>query len=308
MNIPFTINDIKQQYRNPLLEEGVVGAHGDPNCMRIHWDIITICDLHCSYCYARASEQWNELPSKDHINANLELIKQIDKSVEVILLGGEPTLHPHYFYILDQLNSFQNIISTAIISNAQKKFNKEWIQKHNQYNNFFFNITVHPKDSNINIIKDAIMLCDKSKLVVNIMMLGPKFDLVITDMINFCLSHNVTIKVNIPFHPTNTFQFMKSTELYKEWISKFADKFERYLYFELVDGRTFKLNDIDVYLNGLNKFTGWQCSNNNWEISVKSKEIRRCCKGPSTPGSMSCVLPACTCQGLLSAEKFNTNN
>jgi len=308
MDINFKLTDVKRQYRTPSKEKGVVGAHGSADTIRIHWDIITICDLHCSYCYARALEEWHNIPSKDKLDIHLENIKNIDKEVEVVLLGGEPTLSPSYFYLLDQLNTYPNIVSVAILSNAQKKFTPDWVAQHQKYKNFFFNITYHPNDSDIKKTKDAILLCDRNQLVVNIIMLGPKFDLEISEMIDFCLMHEVTVKVNIPFHPFKNTQFAKSSPLYKNWISKFADKFERYLYFELTSGETFVLNDIDVYLNDLNKFKGWQCSNNNWEIGINSKEIKRTCKGPSVEGSMTCVLAACTCQGLLSAEKYNTNN
>ena len=308
MEINFTITDVEQQYRTPFLEKDVIGAHGASDTVRIHWDIITVCDLHCSYCYARVNEQWNDIPSKDKIDATLANIKKIDKEVEVILLGGEPTLSPSYFYILDQLDTYDNVVSLAVLSNAQKKFTPEWVEKHTRYKNFFFNITYHPNDSDFEKTKEAILLCNKEQLVVNIMMLGPKFNEPITAIIDFCKKHNKTVRVNIPFHPTRTTEYMVKKSTYKEWIATFADKFERYLYFKLYNGETYVLNDIDVYLHSLNRFTGWSCKNNNWAISTRSTDLQRMCNGVTDDEFMPCILKACACQGLLSAEKYNTNS
>ena len=92
--------DIIKQYRIPEKEMNT-GFYGSSHTFRLHWDIDTICDFHCAYCYARKQLEWNKIMSKDSIDKVLAQLRQIETPVEVALLGGEPSLSPHYFYILE---------------------------------------------------------------------------------------------------------------------------------------------------------------------------------------------------------------
>ena len=71
---------------------------------RFHWDIITMCNYQCEYCYSRASDhQWNRITRLSQIDTVISNMKLVEYPLEVIVLGGEPTLHPKYFYIMDEI-------------------------------------------------------------------------------------------------------------------------------------------------------------------------------------------------------------
>jgi organic radical activating enzyme len=294
-----------KQYRLPEQEKNA-GVYSSTETMaRLHWDINTICDFHCAYCYARQQLEWNKIMNKDSINKVLNQLRTIGKSTEVVLLGGEPSLSPHYFYILDELEKIPHIVATASISNGQGKVGEEWIANHAKYKNFFFNFSFHPSETTIDILKKHILMAKDCRLLVHILLAGPKFDDITKDVINFCKLHNVTIKANVPFSPINTQVYMTRSKSYKEWIRSYKDYFENYLYFVTEDG-TRVLNDIDVYLEDLNRFKGWMCKNKNFFVDGKL-EISQFCSGPNDGQEyMTCVLERCTCQGLLSDEKINT--
>lgn len=296
---------IVRQYRMPFRESSVVGSHGLGNTIRIHWDIITLCNLNCSYCYARENEPWNKIQTLTQIDNILEMIRRDNiNEYEVILLGGEPTMHPKYFYILDALDQLQNIVSVSTITNGQsKKLDTEWVEKHKIYSKFFLNVTFHPADSDLQSIKSLLSMWDNKRVILNIVLLGPKFNTGILDAINFCKENTITARCNIPFRPDNTDQYLKKTDDYKEWLNSIANEFERYLYFVYNNGTEEVLNDIDVYLRELNKFKGWKCKNNNWSVAVNSTELKRMCNGTTSDEYMTCTLDACTCQGLLSVDK-----
>ena len=86
--------------------------HGDNhliNRLYVHWDITTVCNFKCSYCYARRSylpkNEW--MKTIDFSKMQL-VIKALEKSTLPVflgLLGGEPTLHPRFFEILEILNT-----------------------------------------------------------------------------------------------------------------------------------------------------------------------------------------------------------
>mgnify|MGYP000294131930 CR=1 FL=1 len=75
--------------------------------LNVHWDTLTICQLECSYCYARNTygREWNKLASKTVIDKVIDALSQSFLPFNLGLLGGEPTLGPHYNYIIDELKN-----------------------------------------------------------------------------------------------------------------------------------------------------------------------------------------------------------
>jgi len=298
------VSSFNKQYR--LSEsEHPDGIYGRSDTFRLHWDIITICDMNCPYCYARKQLEWNRISRKESIDEILRKLKKVEEPLEVVLLGGEPSFSPHYFYILDELEKFA--LSTACISNAGGKVNDEWIHKHKKYNNFYFNFTFHPTETDINVFKNNVMTASKYNLLVNVMLLGPKYNTSITEILDFCKEHKVGVAANIPFDPSGMDSYMIKNDKYREWIAGMKPYFKEYLYFES-ENETRTLHDIDVYLEDLNRFKGWQCLNNNYCVDgTSTTEITRMCDKTQTEGKyMTCKLNACVCQGLLSNEKFNS--
>lgn len=291
-----------KQYRLPEMEH-VDGMYGRSDTFRLHWDIITICDMNCPYCYARKQLDWNKIASVEKIDEVISKLKKIEEPLEVVLLGGEPSYSPNYFYILDELEKIA--LSTACISNAGGKVNKEWIERHEKYKNFYFNFTYHPTETDMDIFKENVLAANKYNLLVNIMLLGPKYNVQLTEILDFCEQHNVGVAANIPFDPSGMDSYMLSSDKYKKWINGIRPYFKEYLYFESEKEKKV-LHDIDVYLGGLNKFKGWKCLNNNYCVEgTATTDITRMCDKNQTEKYMTCTLNACTCQGLLSNEKFN---
>ena len=81
---------------------------------RFHWDIIMVCNQKCSYCYARQFDEWGNLNNLKMINSVLNKLKQIKKPIEVVLLGGEPTLSPYYKYICEEIYKLPNLIYSVV--------------------------------------------------------------------------------------------------------------------------------------------------------------------------------------------------
>ena len=105
-----------------------------------------------------------------------------------------------------------------------------------------------------------------------------------------------------------------SKDFYKEF--KRFEEYPEYLVFEKADGTKTKYNDYSVFKNTFTSFKGWDCWNNNYEISYDGyvhrvcfddrvnlikdiqyfKNIKRICP-------VTCPHMSCNCDGLLKIHK-----
>ena len=94
----------------------------DPDHINVHWDVLTICQLHCSYCYARNEygEKWGQLGNRQMVDGVLEALRRSTLPFNLGLLGGEPTLSPHYHYILEQLEKIEQYKKVYVVTNAER--------------------------------------------------------------------------------------------------------------------------------------------------------------------------------------------
>lgn len=278
--------------------------------IRFHWDIITLCNYNCNYCYARAdSSSWNKMLKMSEVDDILERLNSIPEDIELIILGGEPSLSPYYFHILDNLNN-SNLQSIATITNGSAPVS--WILEHLKYPHVTFYITYHPGEVSFEELASKLKFIKETglKLVLSIMLI-PKYKKEIEEAVEYCLQQDIHIKANIPFSPIDTAKVAYNTDSYKQWLNMYTDKFEKYLYFYNAEGDEYIYNDIEVFLNNYNNFKGWTCFNNNVDINITDRKVKRLCseeivdiKDISTViKPMKCPLDKCNCQGLLSNEK-----
>jgi hypothetical protein len=313
-----------EQFRIPS-KEPASGSYGLSHSFRLHWDINTICDKNCFYCYARQQLKWNELSSKITLDKILEQLKLINKPLEVILLGGEPSMHPLYFYVLRELDKIENLKCSAVLSNCGKMVNYKWIDRHAQFKKFWFNFSFHPSETDdIDEYNKKILYAKKQgyNVLVHILLVGHAWDDKISKVVNFCIDNGINMKPNVLYAPKDSSDYLNTSDKYKKWIATYSDKFEKYIYFSkkalqrnvtghqvltdyVKDEDYVVLNDIDVYLNNLNQFKGWKCLQNNYVVEgANNGKIQRMCDNTQTGEYMICNLDKCMCQGLLSNEKF----
>ena len=119
-----------------------------PKPLMFFLDLTEKCNLNCWFCY-------NDINGKKE-NANFnDIIKIIEimcnaGSVEVIYLGGEPTLHPRLFEILHYAEALK--MNQCIISNGQL-ITSEFAKKISGISNLQIGISIH---SHNDIIQNSI--------------------------------------------------------------------------------------------------------------------------------------------------------
>jgi nucleoside-diphosphate-sugar epimerase len=130
---------IRDSLKNNMLKDGIIKLDNSREYFRsrkrIEIDITYRCNLQCIDCNRSVSQ----VPSKDEMS--LEQIKKfvkesIDEKIyweRIRVLGGEPTLHPQFFEIIDQLLWYKKEYSTStiieIVSNGYGEKVKAKIKK-----------------------------------------------------------------------------------------------------------------------------------------------------------------------------------
>jgi len=100
-------------------------------------NITSACNSNCIWCYAKDYEKYKTL-------INIEVFKKIItflstiKCKNVILVGGEPTLHPNLLYFIELMNSYDFQIS--LVTNGRKLGSSKYFENFLRYKDLL-NIT-----------------------------------------------------------------------------------------------------------------------------------------------------------------------
>ena len=100
---PFKFNT-KTDYGCPY-DCGLCPDHEQHSCLTVV-EITDRCNLTCPTCYAGSSPKYGRHRTLDEVKAMLDAIVVNEKEPDVVQIsGGEPTIHPQFFEILDYAKS-----------------------------------------------------------------------------------------------------------------------------------------------------------------------------------------------------------
>ncbi|MBL3657867.1 radical SAM protein [Fulvivirga sediminis] len=101
--MPYQFNT-KTHYGCPY-DCGLCPDHEQHSCLTVV-EITDRCNLSCPTCYAGSSPTYGRHRTLDEVKAMLDAVVRNEKEPDVIQLsGGEPTIHPQFFEILDYAKS-----------------------------------------------------------------------------------------------------------------------------------------------------------------------------------------------------------
>lgn len=281
------------------------------NTVRLHIDLNTICNNKCPYCYARQEEHdWGLIMSNDYIKnilvPNLYKISS-NKYLDIVLLGGEPTLHPYFLEILEKISSMRrtrvSITSngTRAYANASASSNVRWA------------FTFHPSQvSNVDEWLEKIL---SRKSLWWEVAISPLIDCWGDDVekkaerikyvIDVCHKNGIRVQPTFQFNPYE----LGPTTIHTDNIVKYYNFLENeYPVYRYGDE---ELNDYQIVVQNKNKIIGCECINNNIQLTVRGT-LRRCCTNETLSWDdvhkkiiavMKCPLPECTCYGFLTLHK-----
>ncbi len=98
-----------------IAKYGITVPQRLPSPFLIVWNFTNSCNLRCKHCYQQAS---GPLADELSLNEKLDLVDQLDEAgvAAVALSGGEPTIHPHFKRIVQELSS--RGIFTSVATNG----------------------------------------------------------------------------------------------------------------------------------------------------------------------------------------------
>ena len=140
-----------------------VTNYSNKNTIQLFIDITTVCNLTCSYCFARKDKVWDEVLETDKIKKIMTLIKQSPYDFNILLFGGEPLLHKDIKEIIETVQSSPKVKNVMILSNgtlADGLYN---------FKDVFYCLTLH--EISDNQLEKFIKHCDEidsDKLKINL--------------------------------------------------------------------------------------------------------------------------------------------
>ena len=294
-----------------------------PNRLYVHWDITTECNFDCSYCYAKRDYQsdWHKTDTWSRQLAIVEALKLRKYPIFLGLLGGEPTMHPRFFKLVDIIHSkliHDKLDRLYITTNGSTNV----IKKIKEYSQTYFLWSLHFEHAEkygskykkfIDNIKISIDKGFTNR--VNIMLLPDE-----KYYSDYYYVFNELKKLDVQLHPHFLYDYENENrklynytdDFFKEF-SFLENTYKNYI-FETSDSYV-RLNDFEIFKHKLNHFKDWKCYNNNYEISYDGKCEKICTteKVDLTRNilffknlkiqDMKCPWNECDCDGFLKIYK-----
>ena len=290
------------------------------NTVRLHVEITTICNNKCAYCYARANKQtWGTMMSNSYINdvfiPNMKklitTLKNDKKYLDVVLLGGEPTLSPKFSDVVNFL--CDNDVRISITTNGTYPYKNILPSKNIRWAYTFhptqilddvlwFNKILSGKDDWWEVAISPLIDCWGSEKEILLNSSRVKV------IIELCHEHGIKVQPTFQFNPYES----GYTHIDMNKVIKYYDYLEyEYPIYEYDDKY---VNDYTILKNKWNRLYKCTCVNNNFQLDVHGR-LTRCCSDEEISWDdlskisklMTCPLPECTCYGFLSLYKYNKN-
>ncbi len=288
----------------------------------IHWDITTVCEYKCSYCYA--TEQYKDSWMRPgNWTKQLEVIEELSKAKLPIflgLLGGEPTSHHRYHKLIKLIE--EKVLTHKdsrlyITTNGSKQNFFEDCQKSNSkmYTLFSYHVEYADDESDKTFLKNILIMQNKGyRIKVNVM-LHPKKEYWkrIQRMIMMLDRYD-----NIEVHPHYIYidqhkNVRYSKEFYKEFEYLKERDYKEFIFIDK-DRKEFYKTDTEIFESKINMFKDWKCWNNNYEIGLDCRVGQLCFDTEKHPikkyfqnidsiEPKRCPFDYCSCDGLLKIKK-----
>lgn len=224
----------------------------------INWDTLLVCNQKCSYCYARPSHLWGKIQSKEVAEDVIKSIAKSRNTFKICLLGGEPTLHPRIWKIIEELQGLDNVKYIELFTNSKKVLNP----KIHDFRKLQINLSYHASENpDLGTFRKNIGFCQMNKIPFKV------FLMVIQDKkyLELCKEVYETLP-NVICHYITT-NDITSAEI------RFAEEAEDIF---TINGTDVKISDI---LRGLRKdysFKGLMCDRSDYTVNVDGSVDNMC--------------------------------
>lgn len=290
------------------------------------WHLNTLCQFRCDYCYFY--DQLNKSESIQNKLAYKNVLKRLSlksqKTFDIDLLGGEPTLHDNFNDIVSELCDNTKCRKIDIHTNMLGAI--ELFHKHDDYTKqkVTINGSYHPqyiKKYNGKFLQKSVELCklDHISYICNIN-IHEQYWNDIKILINDLLSNDVPVGLQMLNDVDNRWKSNYTPEfisIFNRFINEMEVKYNRSLMKKLnvmfkTDNDTVLLDDYNVKINKLDNFFGWSCKALLWNIQPDGVFQNGCTgdnlsiTGKNIDNVIKCpVKTGCPCADCYLFEKHN---
>jgi len=275
------------------------------NTIFLEITLLTLCNLHCSYCFARKGE-WNKILRTDILENTINMVENYKGyTFAISLFGGEPTLHSELNNIIERFSKIEHVKTVAYFSNNST----DRILNVVANDKTLALITYHAEQikNDEEFVQRVKTIASRNSIKLSVV-LEFKYDERIKTMFNiFKDIKNVFLQPIFLFNPS-TFKFDDA-----EYTSTF---FEQYSFFneiepclEIDDKRITYFSAIQ---NNVHRLKGINCFQNTYSMDFNGNIFRNCDKKHCGnvkntvhfPNEyLVCLLDTCNCGNLLTNYK-----
>lgn len=100
-----------------MKQEDIISV-GSGSPININWELVSHCQFNCSYCYYKPYK--SDTDYRPLAKIVLSKLSKITDPTKVTLLGGEPTLHPTFFEVIQGLHEMKHVGQICIVTNFER--------------------------------------------------------------------------------------------------------------------------------------------------------------------------------------------
>ncbi|MEI0703095.1 radical SAM protein, partial [Brachyspira intermedia] len=246
--------------------------------LRVNWEITSHCNYKCSYCFGNAGMNNPQFYSFEELKKIANKIFDIKRDYyNILLIGGEPTVHPNFLDLLKYFNELDKKISLNIVSNGSKsiEYHKKLFESIKD-KELLFNISVHLEQCRLEHIIDIIKLANEYNvyLILSFMLHPEKEDLLEKFLLEF-------IELRKKFYFDIMFMELRQPPLFDRNDERYTDKHYKWIdnakarWYEAIENSKAKkiIFVSGVPINGYNIIKDGQIINNvelDYGISIRN--------------------------------------
>lgn len=260
---------------NPIEQCGSLDAE-----IRFGWHLTNWCNYKCSYCtvYDTITNDFTiDAHTKDY-KITLAKLKLFDRPWNICLTGGETSLHPRIFEIIDELSKMQMLTNIWFFTNLSRSI--KFYQQLNSIksNKIVLYASYHPEYHSEKFIEKCIILNDKLRFSVHLS-LSDKPDTWenTISVIESLRKNNIECRLNL-LSPTPNWK--------PNYDDNFFDIFYKYLDKEQTevneipcvfnDGTTKIMRDYEISMKQYNNFHNYKCVPGTFQIGIDGRITNTC--------------------------------
>lgn len=257
-----------------------VGA-GTP--MKINWELVSHCQYNCTYCYYKPYKSETDYLSLSKII--LKKLESIKEDISLTLLGGEPSLHPSFVFVVQELFNLPSVLSVAIVTNLAKPL-PLWLELIPFKEKVKLAISIHIEYPQKDLIEKLQGLMEHFKLdivfnVHNNLDYLPKMEELAKRLVEFSNEKNITLSfMRLHGIDKDCDDYLLYPEKIEEFLTKQNDLLLKSNRFEKVNikkGDQWEaIPKFEMVENKMNAFKGWSCELNAFIIHENGMVSQPC--------------------------------